>query len=249
MAKSSLERQIERQMKQSKQLANKKRREQDKAERRAVLRDRAATIINGQPIIEGFRVMDQTAEAILECLLNCEKGNGTHICFENDIFPDYVQTSLGLEFEKLIQYGMIGGLLFYGNGGMLDLLPPAFSYFESKNAAYEKQKEQEEANKLKNIINYGNLVFGDVSGSTLTVDNSIHKIEQAIEENGGTDKEDLYEILNDVKELIENIQTSRTIPKQKKLFERISDHMEKHGWFYGAVVQLLGTAAINLLGA
>ena len=86
-------------------------------------------------------------------------------------------------------------------------------------------------------------MFGDVSGSTLTVDNSIHKIEQAIEENGGTDKEDLYEILNDVKELIENIQTSRTIPKQKKLFERISDHMEKHGWFYGAVVQLLGTAA------
>lgn len=171
------------------------------------------------------------------------------VCFENDIFPDYVQTSLGLEFEKLIQYGMIGGLFFYDNGGMLDLLPPAFSYFESKNAAYEKQKEQEESNKLKNIINYGNLVFGDVSGSTLTVDNSIHKIEQAIEENGGTDKEDLYEILNDVKELIENIQTSRTIPKQKKLFERISDHMEKHGWFYGAVVQLLGTAAINLLGA
>ena len=104
MAKSSLERQIERQMKQSKQLANKKRREQDKAERRAILKDRAATIINGQPIIEGFRVMDQTAEAILECLLNCERGNGTHICFENDIFPDYVQTSLGLEFEKLIQY-------------------------------------------------------------------------------------------------------------------------------------------------
>ena len=76
MAKSSLERQIERQMKQSKQLANKKRREQDKAERRAILKDRAATIINGQPIIEGFRVMDQTAEAILECLLNCERGNG-----------------------------------------------------------------------------------------------------------------------------------------------------------------------------
>ena len=92
-------------------------------------------------------------------------------------------------------------------------------------------------------------MFGNVSDSMLTVDNSIHKIEQAIEENGGTDKEELYKILNDVKELIENIQTSRTIPKQKKLFARISDHMEKHGWFYGAIVQLLGTAAINLLGA
>ena len=248
MAKSSLEKQIERQMKHSKQIADKQRREQEKADRRAALRDRASSIVNGQPLIEGFRVMDQTAEAVLECLLHCEKVNSVHINFKDEIFPDYVQMSLGLEFEKLIQYGMIGGLLCYDNGGMLDLLPPAFTYFESKNAAYEKRQKQEESNKLQSIINYGNLVFGNVSDSTLTVDNSIHRIEQAIEENGGTDKEELYELLNDVKELVENIQTSRTIPKQKKLFARISDHMEKHGWFYGAVVQLLGTAAINLLG-
>lgn len=249
MAKSSLEKQIERQMKQSKQIADKQRREQEKAARRATLRDRASSIVNGQPLIEGFRVMDQTAEAVLECLLHCEKVNDTHICFKDEIFPTYVQMSLSLEFEKLIQYGMIGGLLCYDNGGVLDLLPPAFTYFESKSAAYEKRQQQDEENKLQSIINYGNLVFGNDSDSMLTVDNSIHKIEQAIEENGGTDKEELYKILNDVKELIENIQTSRTIPKQKKLFARISDHMEKHGWFYGAIVQLLGTAAINLLGA
>ena len=42
--------------------------------------------------------------------------------------------------------------------------------------------------------------------STLTVNNSIHEIEQVIEEIGGEDKEALYEILNDVTELIENIQ-------------------------------------------
>lgn len=35
---------------------------------------------------------------------------------------------------------------------------------------------------------------------------------------------------------------------QKKLYQRISDHMEKYGWFYGAVVQLLGTAALGLVG-
>lgn len=55
-------------------------------------------------------------------------------------------------------------------------------------------------------------------------------------------------MLDEVKELIENIQSSRAIPKQKKLFEKIFDHMEKHGWFYGAVVQLLGTAALGLIG-
>ena len=91
------------------------------------------------------------------------------------------------------------------------------------------------------------MVFGNVSGSTLTVDNSIHQIEQAIDEKGGDDKEALYELFDEVKELIENIQSSRSIPKQKRLFEKISDHMEKHGWFYGAIVQLLGTTVMGMI--
>ena len=249
MAKSSLERQIERQIKKEKQMADKNLREQKKVAQAVALRNRASSIVNGQPLIEGFRIMDQTAEIVLECLLKCVKNSESHITFFDEIFPEYVQMSIGLECEKLLQYGMVSGVVRYIGGGMLDLLPPAFAYFENKLAAYDKQKEREGKDKAQSIINYGNLVFGNVSDSTLTVDNSIHKIEQAIEENGGEEKEVLYEILNDVKELIENIQISRTIPKQKKLFERISDHMEKHGWFYGAVVQLLGTAALGMIGS
>lgn len=127
------------------------------------------------------------------------------------------------------------------------MLPPAFSYFEDKQAALDR-RDKREKERQQSIINYGNLVFGNVSGSTLTVDNSIHQIEQAIDEKGGEDKEELHELLDEVKELIENIQLSRAIPKQKKLFEKISNHMEKHGWFYGAVIQLLGTAALGLIG-
>lgn len=99
------------------------------------------------------------------------------------------------------------------------------------------------------ITNYGNMVFGNVSGSTLSVDNSIHEIERMIDEQGGEDAAELHELLDEVKELIENMQTSRSIPKQKKLHQRLSDHFAKHGWFYGAVIQLLGTAAITMLGA
>lgn len=255
MAKSPLERQIESQMKQAKQLADKQRREGEKRAReqrqmeyKAAVRDRAASIVNGQPLVEGFRIMDKTAEKILKCLLECDSRKDAHVNFSDDIFPSYVQMSVGVELEKLIQYGMISGLLAFGNGGMLDLLPPAFSYFEDKQAALDKQDRREKEHQ-QSIINYGNLVFGDVSGSTLTVDNSIHQIEQAIDEKGGEDKEELHELLDKVKELVENIQSSRSIPKQKRLFEKISNHMEKHGWFYGAVVQLLGTAALGLLGA
>lgn len=253
MAKSPLERQIESQMKQAKQLADKKRREDEKRareqkrmEQEVIVRDRASSIVNGQPLVEGFRIMDMTSEEILRCLLECDNRRESRVCFSDDIFPSYVQMSVGVELEKLIQYGMIGGLLSFDNGGMLDLLPPAFSYFEDKQAALDRQDKREKE-RQKSIINYGNLVFGNVSGSTLTVDNSIHQIEQAIDEKGGEDKEELHELLDEVKELIENIQSSRAIPKQKKLFEKISNHMEKHGWFYGAVVQLLGTAALNLI--
>ena len=203
--------------------------------------------MNGQPLIEEFRVMDRTSEEMLKILLECNGRKEAHVNFSDDIFPPYVQMSVGLELEKLTQYGMIGGLMLFDNGGMLELLPPALSYFEDKEAALERRAKREEERE-KNIVNYGNMIYGNVTGSTLTVDNSIHQIERAIEEHGGKDKEELYDILEEVKELISNIEVSRTIPKQKKLFERISDHLEKHGWFYGAVVQLLGTAAFKIIG-
>ena len=217
-------------------------------EQKAAILERASSIVNGQPFIEGFRIMDATAEEILNCLLNCEGRRDTHVNYSCNIFPQYVHFSVGVELEKLIQYGMIGNLTDWDNGGMLDLMPPALSYFQNKEEALNRQKKREEESKMQNITNYGNLIFGNVSGSTLTVDNSIHQIEQAIDEKGGEDKEELHELLDEVKELIENIQSSRTIPKQRKLFQKISGHIDKHGWFYGAVLQLLGTATFSLIG-
>lgn len=90
-------------------------------------------------------------------------------------------------------------------------------------------------------------MLGDVVNSSLSVDNSIHQIEQEIDEKGGNDAEELHELLDEVKELIENIQESRHIPKNKGLFLKLSNHLEKHGWFYGEVIGLLGAAALQLL--
>ncbi len=259
MAKSSLEKQIEKASKQQKLLADKKRKEEQKQARenareaqKVATRERAASIVNGQSFVDGFLIMDATAEEVLKCLLDCERSNGNRVSYNNDIFPVYVQASLDLEMEKQLQYGMITGLFPYGaSGGWLNLLPQALTYFEDKKNAIERQKEKEKmsSGNINNYNNYGNMVFGNVSGSTLSVDNSIHQIEQDIEEHGGADKEVLKELLDDIKELIENMESSRSIPKQKKLYERLNEHIVKHGWFYGAVVQLLGTAVMNSLGA
>lgn len=122
--------------------------------------------------------------------------------------------------------------------------------YNERLAEYEAEKARSQQQNFfsGSFTNNGNMVFGNVSGSTLSVDNSIHKLERDIEELGGDDKEELQELLDEVKELIENIQSSRTIPKQKRLFQRLNDHVVKHGWFYGGVVQLLGTAVMKCLG-
>ena len=75
----------------------------------------------------------------------------------------------------------------------------------------------------------------------------MQRIEDEINEKGGEDSEKLKELLDEVKELIENMQESRHIPKNKSLFERLSNHLEKHGWFYGEVVGLIGAAAMQML--
>ena len=54
MAKSQFEKQIEKQMKQEKQLADKKRREEARMERKAIIRERASSIVNGSSIIDEF---------------------------------------------------------------------------------------------------------------------------------------------------------------------------------------------------
>ena len=258
MPKSAFEKAIEKQMKQEKQLAAKKKREDDKrareeaAEARKVaLREKATIIVSGQPLVGGMRIMDEAAEEIFKILLSVYKPNDERSVRGGfDIIPVAYHTSLSLEFEKLSLYGVISSPCVW-IGGMWEatITPQGNSYFANKEQALKRDEEEKKQMSVGNITNYGNIVFGNVSNSTLSVDNSIHEIERMIDEYGGEDKAELSELLEEVKELIENMQASRNIPKQKKLFQRLNDHIVRHGWFYGAVVQLLGTAAMTMLGA
>lgn len=250
MAKTPLEKQIAKAQKDAKSTAQKQAREARKLAEKEARQQRAASIVNGQPLIEGFRIMDSTSEEMLKCLLEkSENKAGSQRNFSNDIFPDYVQYSIAQELEKLVQYGMISIITVWDTGGMLHLLPQAVSYFDDKAEALKKQEERQTMVRAGSIVNYGNLVMGDAINSTFSIDNSVHKIEQEIEEKAGADREELLEILEEVKELMDNIEASRSIPKQKGLFKKLAAHMATHGWFYAEIVALLGQQAITMLGA
>ena len=93
MAKTPLDKQIEKARKEAQRNAYKEE-----------LRQRAASIVSSQPIINGVRIIDDTAETVLNCLLeNCKDSSTGHVSYDNDIFPQAVSRSIGLEIEKLIQ--------------------------------------------------------------------------------------------------------------------------------------------------
>jgi hypothetical protein len=92
--------------------------------------------------------------------------------------------------------------------------------------------------------------MGNVDNSTLNIDNSISIIEQELEEkcNSDDDKKELHELLEETKEIIENMKDFKHIDKRKGFFQKLTEHFDKHGWFYAEVVNLLGQTALQLLG-
>ena len=133
MAKTSLEKQIE-----------KARREVKKAELHEATRQRAATIISNQPVVNGLRIVDDTAEIVLNCLIdNCSNTSTGYVNYDMDIFPQSISRSIGLEIEKLIQYGLVTSHMPWPNGGTLNLLPCAFTYSDRKQTALRGSPSEE----------------------------------------------------------------------------------------------------------
>lgn len=124
---------IEKQMKETKRIA-------EKEERRA----QAQSIINGQPIVGGMRIMDSASEEVLHNILVLYDGNEKRSVENNvDIFPISYHISLLLEFEKLKLYGMISySVVDIGGFWEVILTPQGITYFDNKATVCEKEKTQ-----------------------------------------------------------------------------------------------------------
>lgn len=248
MATSSLEKALEKQRREAAQQA----RDAAQHARDAATQNRASQIVAGQPIIGNMRIMDASSEEILRIILDRNTGDSSQELRGNyDVFPKAYHMSLKMELEKLSMYGMITTPQIWINGiWELYITPAGLSYFENKERAIEedKKKSQTAGLSIGSIVAHGSqFVFGDVNGSTLSIDNRISQIEQLIDEKGGEDTAELKALLAEVQELLENMKDSRFIPKNSSLFTRLSDHFAKHGWFYSAIVTLFGTYAMQLI--
>lgn len=208
----------------------------------------AKSVVERQPIIGGMKIMDKASEDVLKILLEQHKDTAEYeLKVGYDSFPNEYHTGLFQIFETLKHYGMIFRYATYLRGVFLiNLSPNALTYFEDKEKAQEAEMEKQQQNiNIQNLTATGSSInFGTISNSTVTAQNIVSEIERRIEEQGGEDKAELESLLADVKELCEDIKSNMPLPKRANLMNKISSHLEKHGWFYGAMAQLIGNAAM-----
>lgn len=162
---------------------------------------------------------------------------------QNDICRGIIGT---LKRNGLLNVSWASGTVYTAS-----LTNPGRTYFERE----EKHLKRMESNK-SNIYNFGdisidkgNFVAGDVVNSVLNVDSHITQIERDIAEKAeDNDKEKLKEILEEAKEIMENINNNGVIEKRKSFFKKITEHANKYGWFYAQIVNLIGTAVLTKIG-
>jgi hypothetical protein len=129
MPKSPYEKAIEKQIRESKKLAEETSR-----------RDRAKSIIEGQPIKNGFRVMDGNAEQLLRVILGKYDGRDSNeVSGGMELIPDNLHSSFNLELEKLLMYGAISSKMNYISGWRVVLSPNGKTYFDDKEISEIEQ--------------------------------------------------------------------------------------------------------------
>ena len=124
MAKSSLEkalekhqkeyaRQVKKQIEAEKRLADKQRRNAEKQARIDTRRERAASIVVGQPTVGDIRILDDSSEELVSLICEGYHREDYRVTNKDITIPRYLENDLALEFEKLKQYGLISDYAYY----------------------------------------------------------------------------------------------------------------------------------------
>lgn len=110
----------------------------------------------------------------------------------------------------------------------------AYGKVEFLKAYYQTKKEIEtNAQSRSTVFNIGT-VTNSLVGNNNTVSISIQEMRSRAEQEGGTDKETLQEIIS----LLEKILAGQETPK-KGLFKKFADCMERNSWITGAIASAL----------
>lgn len=114
----------------------KQQRENQKIAAQEARRQYASTIVSGQPVVSGMRIMDAASEEVFAALLKLYDGNeNRYIQGDSSVFPAPYRNSIPSEFEKLRMYGMVSSVNLWLSGWEATLTPQGLSYFDDREKA------------------------------------------------------------------------------------------------------------------
>lgn len=199
---------------------------------------------------EMFNELPENAKNLLKQILKNEnEGKDISEFLANKIDKDKTDKIVRGIIGTLKENGLISVSWASNTVYNAELTNAGRTYFE-REEKYMKQLEmtRQTAYNIGTInANGSNLVIGNAINSNLSIESTISNIEKEIEQKGGEDKEELQELLQETKEIIENFENSKIVQPRKRFINRLSKHLEKHGWFYGAIATTLGEAFIKIL--
>lgn len=142
-----IERQFKKKIYAEKKLANKQRQDSERQAKINARRERASSIVGGQPTVGDIRILDNSAEELVSLICKGYCRNDYRVT-NNDIeIPVYLENDLALEFEKLKQYGLISNYGYYISGCWeITILPGLLTYFERKESAILQEKQNYNTN-------------------------------------------------------------------------------------------------------
>ena len=199
---------------------------------------------------ELFEELPENAKELLNKLLENEKLDESLDKILNDeLKNDKTDRIVRGVIETLKNNGLLKVYWAGNQVHYVDLTNAGRTYFEREKKYMEQiEKTNKPYITIENLTNSGFLNMGNITDSSITINNSIEQIQKDIENEGKEDKKELYEILEEVKDYIDNMKDSRAITKNTGLFKRIGTHFEKHQWFYSEVIGLLGQAIVLVMG-
>ena len=173
MAKTAFEKALEKKQREDAKNVKKRIDAENKRQQEEARATRAASIVNGQPMVGNIRSLDKTAEVIVEQIcLGYDKENKYTLSNNSVQIPKYI-SDLRLEFEKLKQYGMISDYnVWTPDCWKIDILPCLLTYKDDKKKGiFEENKKQTKQISIGTInAENGNVVIGDVINSSINVD-------------------------------------------------------------------------------
>lgn len=158
-----IERQVKKQIDAEKKIAEKKRRDFERQARIDARRERASSIVMGQPTVGDIRILDNSAEELVSLISEEYHGDDCRITNNDVDIPIYLEQDLPLEFEKLKQYGLISNYNYYISGCWeITILPGLRTYFERKEKAIMQEKQSYNTNNF-----YGNVTGVQIQQGTV----------------------------------------------------------------------------------